>query len=902
MVTIGHQSTDAGRTAAPEIPEQPGVDPRLHRFATVKDSFGDDRQWHYLDNIDLLAERGVTPRGTILAVHGNPTYSFLFRTLFRDDIDWRVIAVDQLEMGYSERTKRIRGLQDRITDLSLFTDSLGLRGPIVTVGHDWGGIISIGWALDNKHDVVGMILTNTAIYQGLGESLPKALQIASAPSIIRTMTSGTDAFLRGTINLSKPPLPSEVKAAYLAPYRGSKRRAGIEQFVADIPADAMHPSRATLERLAEGLKGMKVPSLFLWGPRDVVFSDRFLRDLIERVPHAQVHRFENASHLVWDDADVAGTIAEWLQDVYGDQKPGDTAVPSLERGPKAVSTFADQPPHVPLGSRITELAEDPATADLPAVVEMNGGPDGGRRTITWRRLEERIADLSAGMLAHGIRRGSRVSVLVEPGADLTAVLYSCLRIGAVAVVADAGLGVKGLTRAVVGSHPDFIIGIDRALIGAKVLGWPGQKISVQTLPTVDRAVLGVTTSVAELMNEGSQMRALAADTRAEDLDPDEDALILFTSGSTGPAKGAAYTHRQASAMFSAVGETLQLRPERGLVAGFAPFALLGPSLGAPSVVPDMDVTRPGELTAAALADAVDALGSPAVFTAPAALKNIIDTAGELTTEQREALARVPSFFSAGAPIPAPLLRQLRTLMPNAQSFSPYGMTECLAVAAIDLDGIEEAGSGNGVCVGRPVPRVEIAIAPVDELGRAADHAVTTAGVTGEILVRAAHVRDRYLMLWRTTREAMRIEGYHATGDIGHLDDQGRLWVEGRLAHVIPTAEGVRTPVVIEQAVESVEGVRRAGVCGVGPAGTQQIIAVVEMEEDHRPGRPAQPKPAPHELEDSIRRTVRERTGAEVTAVFTTTTLPTDIRHNSKIDRTRLAAWAEVALSGKKAKL
>src|SRR5699024_10688270 len=128
---------------------------------------------------------------------------------------------------------------------------------------------------------------------------------------------------------------------------------------------------------------------------------------------------------------------------------------------------------------------------------------------------------------------------------------------------------------------------------------------------------------------------------------------------------------------------------------------------------------------------------------------------------RAALAGTASFFSAGAPIPAHLLRELRELMPRARALTPYGMTECLAVAAIDLEGIEAAGEGDGVCVGTPVPRAEIAIAVMDELGATTGEVTQTPGPRGEILVRAPHVRDRYLMLCRTTHESMRFEGWHA---------------------------------------------------------------------------------------------------------------------------------------------
>ena len=880
---------------APEPPAMPGVDPRLSRTLEVRDHSGEQRRWHLLDSGPLLAERGITPRGTLLAVHGNPTYSFLFRSLVRADIPWRLIAVDQLEMGWSERTGIKRRYQDRITDLSLLTDALSLRGPVVTVGHDWGGLISAGWALDNRHDLVGMILTNTGVHQELEESLPKALQLASAPWFRTPATSVTDTFLRTTLSLSKPALPAEVRDAYLAPYRTRARRLGIDQFVADIPAAAGHPSRATLERVAEGIRELDVPTLFAWGPRDITFSDRFLRDLIERVPHADVHRFEKASHLVWEDADVAGLVADWLHENFGTAEEPRTQAPAW----RAVSSYAEPAPERHIGAPIAELAADPRHAHSPAVVEL-GAEDGETREISWSLLNRRIDDIAAGLLAHGVRPGDRVSLLITPGADLTGVLYACFRIGAVAVVADAGLGTAGLTRAVIGSHPDWFIGIKKALVGARALGWPGRRLSVEQLPTVDRVALGVETSIAELARSGSVMRDLGAPLDAPWPDPEADAAILFTSGSTGPAKGAVLTHRQLGAMFDAVGDTLQLAPERGLVAGFATFALLGPALGAPTVVPDMDITRPGELTAPALAQAIAALGSPAVFTAPAALRNILDTADQLDDAGRAAMAGAQSFFSAGAPIPAHLLRDLRSLMPNAHALTPYGMTECLAVAAIDLEGIEAAGEGSGVCVGRPVPRVEIAIAEMDELGRTTGTILDTPGVSGEILVRAPHVRDRYLMLWRTTRTAMRFEGWHATGDVGHLDEAGRLWVEGRADHVLATAHGMLTPVQVEEAAESVPTVRRAGAAVVGPRGTQQIVVILETEQGYRPGRAGRPRPAEPSLQEAVRRAVRDRSGAEVVAVFTTRALPTDIRHNSKIDRAALSRWSEQTLRGEKA--
>ena len=133
------------------------------------------RRWHYLDNLPVLVEQGLEPIGTILCVHGNPTWSYLWRTVLDAGVNerapWRVVAVDQIDMGYSERTHldlegERRTLTDRITDLGDFTKALGLdetNKPVVILAHDWGGLVSFGWALEHREILSGVMLTNTAV-------------------------------------------------------------------------------------------------------------------------------------------------------------------------------------------------------------------------------------------------------------------------------------------------------------------------------------------------------------------------------------------------------------------------------------------------------------------------------------------------------------------------------------------------------------------------------------------------------------------------------------------------------------------------------------------------------------------------------------------------------------------
>jgi acyl-CoA synthetase (AMP-forming)/AMP-acid ligase II/pimeloyl-ACP methyl ester carboxylesterase len=955
----------AARSTAPaQLPpdDLPGLDPAWSRLVDVPYGFGShraSRRWHVLDNGDALTELGVEPVGTILCVHGNPTWSYLWRELVAATVAsaaaggaaWRVVAVDQLDMGWSERTGSPHALARRVADLGDLTDALELDGPVVTLGHDWGGVVSMGWAVDHPKRLAGLLLLNTAIHQPDDAPIPAPLRLALARGVLGNATVGTTAFVDVTLALGHPALPADVRAAYRAPYRTGARRGGIGGFVADIPVDDEHESAPELDRIAEAVRELDVPALMLWGPRDPIFGDRYLDDLVDRLPHADVHRFEGAGHLLAEDVDYASAVLTWL----GDRLPGgstpeapvvDGGAPSDDAaatpsGPgrldgagatgaaaakKALEAGADEATAAAAAASAEHLAEEArvvssTSQDRPlwsyldalsesadtALIEMVPSGSEGPRSVSWRLLSRRVREIALGLRKHGVRPGDRVSLLVQPGADLTAVLYACLRLGAVVVVADAGLGVRGLTRAVRGAWPDHVIGQLPGLTAARALGWPGRVISTTRLPGVTRRALGVETSLPEIAALGRRAHEALADL-PESPAGDAEAAILFTSGSTGPAKGVVYRHGQLTALRDALAAQYGVGPGTGLVAGFAPFALLGPALGATSVTPDMDVTKPRTLTARAVAAATAAVDATVVFLSPAALANVVATSGALDAADRAALSGVETFLSAGAPVSETLLAAAGDLMPNATPHTPYGMTEGLLLTDVTLEGVRAAAvdraarladgahDAGGVCVGLPGATTTVRIAALDEAGRASGALAAEPGVTGEIVVSAAHVEDHYDRLWLTHRASRRGSTpdtrWHRTGDVGHLDEQGRLWVEGRLPHVITTATGVLTPVASEQAVERVDGVGRAAVVGIGPAGTQQVVVVAETVPAARRAGLA---PAP--LAAAVRDAVAGASGHAVAAVLVVPALPTDVRHNSKIDRSALAAWAASVLSG-----
>ncbi|WP_311449658.1 alpha/beta fold hydrolase [Rothia mucilaginosa] len=957
------------------------------------------RRWHYLDNLPVLVEQGLEPIGTILCVHGNPTWSYLWRTVLDAGVNerapWRVVAVDQIDMGYSERTHldlegERRTLTDRIADLGDFTKALGLDEtdkPLVTLAHDWGGLVSFGWALEHREILSGVMLTNTAVYHDGIENIPAALRLALG--VHEWGTHDSTAFIDVTLGLAQnegrmpapgsagagaldgalpqpvgqqpkrlypSPLNEAIYRTYRAPYAHSAWREGVRNFVGDIPTGTDIPSYTPMQRIAEQIRDLDVPAFFQWGTKDPVFQRRYLFDLMERMPQAKVHRYEKASHLVIEDYDIATPMISWLAQTFGTLEDGALVPPhnveaehraararrhglTTGEGATAEGAAAEGAEGAvpaafrPMLAALTERANDDSTA----VVDMDPKGDGTSVsvTLTWAELNQQVNAAATRLHALGVRPGDRVNLMVPPGARLTTLIYACMKLGAVIVVADTGLGIPGLTRALKGANPSFLVGIPAALTAARTLLWPGVRISVEPLGSVQEKLLGVAGSVFTApAADGTPGAPVPTPTVVEFPSPvpDADAAVLYTSGSTGPAKGVVYTQRQLAGMRDAIANTYGFAPGSGLVAGFAPFALLGPALGATSVTPTMDVTRPKTLTASALASAAAAIDASVVFASPAALVNVVATADELNAEQRAALAKVQTVLSAGAPIPVPLLEALSALVPNASLHTPYGMTEGLPVTDVSFEMIRQAiaeGTPNaagevldpfardGVCVGFAVYGAAVAIAPLLQDGSVASELTHEPGVTGEILVSAPHVKDRYDTLWVTEEQSISTPGWHHTGDVGHLDASGRLWVEGRLAHVLLTSQGVLTPVAAEQSAESLPEVRRAALVAVGPAGTAAPVLVIEASAntaalearqsasafkrallDRVPGRfPIAEGVAPFELSQLVRQKVAEDTGVELAAVLVVHEHPTDIRHNSKIDRPALGEWASKVLAG-----
>ena len=808
-----------------------GIDPSWSRTVNVPSHDGTTHQWHLLDRPGTNKDAPV-----VLCLHGNPTWSFLWSRLLHElNSEFRVIAPDHLSMGFSEQVPT-RTYRDRVSDINDLVNSLNLTAPIWIVAQDWGGAIGMGYAVAHPDRIAGLVLSNTGIAVPENRRAPLLIRLAAATGIHRLVTKGSSLFVRGTPFLPGRGVSQLQRTALALPYRRRSHRSGVADFVADAPLTARHSSARDIAEVAEKVSALTVPVRLVWGSRDPVFNDDFAHDLMNRFQNVALHRIADSGHLTVLETSISPFVEAAIKEA-GEGKAHEHFPPNESDG----STLWSEIDH-------WVNTDDIAITDAAANV-----------SITRPDFAARVATYAEALHHRGVRRGERIAVLVPPSVDLIAVVYACWRIGAIAVIADRGLGLQGLKAAIRASRVSHVIGPVKAVTAARILRWAPRASMIRLSALSSSAVVKKLEFV-----------------RAPEPNADDLAAVLFTSGATGPAKGVRYTHRQLYAQRDALQKTYNITSADTFVAAFAPFALYGPALGIATGLADMDVTSPGTLTAAALDDACRRVGATMVFASPAALANVVKTA----TKDMAHLRSVRLVMSAGAPVPIKTLQEVSRLCPNAELHTPYGMTEALPVADVSLSDLTRIGTGQGVCVGKPVHGCDVQI----------DHQ------TSEILVSAPWMSAGYDALWLTqhnARPVLNTDGHtvtwHRTGDVGHIDSEGNVWVEGRMVHVIHSAFGPVAPVPLEITVEALPSVVRAAAVGVGPTNVQQIVMVVETVNGTE-------GPADTELTHAVRAALAPLT---IASVWITKKLPVDIRHNSKIDRTAVSQKMSKILSGNK---
>ncbi len=515
------------------------------------------------------------------------------------------------------------------------------------------------------------------------------------------------------------------------------------------------------------------------------------------------------------------------------------------------------------------------------------------RAMTFRELDEESDRIAHGLKEIGVGRGRRVLVMVPPGVEFLAVTFAIFKLGAILILIDPGMGKRNLLHCVKEVEPQALIAVP--LVHALKGLYRSCFREVRQAVTVGRRWFWGGPTLERLRDRAWSRFPM------EPADGKEPAAIFFTTGSTGIPKGVLYLHGMLEAQIRSIREVFQIGEEEVGFPAFAPFALLCIAMGTTCVLPDMDPTKPAEVDPGDILAPIRDYGVTYSFGSPAFWNRV----SPYCVERGFRLPSLRKVMLAGAPVPGELLRRLREILPpGGESYTPYGATEALPVASISgseilAEALERSSRGAGICVGRALPGITLKIIRIsDEPIPAWDESlVLPPNEIGEIVARGPVVTAQYYKRAEQTALAKIREGdsvWHRMGDVGYLDEKGRLWFCGRKNHRIVTAQKTMFTIPCEAIFNQHPGVFRSALVGVGPRSSQRPVIIVEPKDGAMPAGARDAEGFARELLDLAGKSELTR---DIRDVLFHRRFPVDFRHNAKIIREQLALWAEERIRG-----
>ena len=530
-----------------------------------------------------------------------------------------------------------------------------------------------------------------------------------------------------------------------------------------------------------------------------------------------------------------------------------------------------------------------------AVLRRAGRDTHGRaqyEQMTFAELDRASDAYAYGMARYGIGAGTRVLLMVPPGLPLIALAFALFKAGCVPILIDPAMGRTNLAACIAESQPEALIGVPAAHVARMLFR--------RATRTITRAV-----TVGRRWGWGGPTLDELRDERAEPFPivqprPGDVAAILFTSGSTGVPKGVVYEHSMFEAQVQVLRELYGIAPGEVEMPAFPLFALFNVALGITSAIPEINPTRPASCDPADVIELIrdqqvtSSFGSPAIW----------NRVTRYCIDQRIELPSLRRVLMAGAPVPLALHERFEHILaPDADTHTPYGATEALPVASASGREVlaamrERADPIAGTCVGRPVPAVTLRIIPISDepIARWDDALPLPAGAVGEIAVRGPMVTRAYINRPQSNLLAKIADGgavWHRMGDLGYLDEQGRLWFYGRKSQRVQLAAECLYTEPCELVFSQHPAVYRAALVGIRRGGHAAAAIIIEPQPGHMPRSAANRARFTREL---LALGAAHPMTRPIQTVLFHPSFPVDIRHNAKIFREKLAAWAQKQLA------
>lgn len=501
--------------------------------------------------------------------------------------------------------------------------------------------------------------------------------------------------------------------------------------------------------------------------------------------------------------------------------------------------------------------------------------------FTFKELEERSRFYGHYLLGQGLKKGDKVLFFVRPCLDFSCLTFSLFRAGLIPIFIDPGMGRKLLLQSIQQIKPQAMIAEPEVFV-------------LKFLYRKYFATLKYTFNVRSLKKKADNSDLTNMPPLMAQVQKHESAAILFTSGGTGVPKGVLYTHHIFNRQREMLREMFQLTSADIDLPGFPLFAFFTITMGMTSVIPLMNPARPAqvrpELVVQNIIDekATFLAGSPAIW----------EKVGEYCLHHGITLPSVKYLVMFGAPVSMKLHRLFQQILPQGDTYTPYGATESLPVSCIQGSELlgqlhQKMKSGFGTCVGLPCPQVTIKIAQITDeaISHERDATWLAPGELGEICVLSEVVTPEYVGMPEQTKKAKMTSSqdmlWHRMGDLGIIDEQGRLWFCGRKSHRLELNQQIVPTIPLENIVNECQGVKRSALVGVHKNGEMHACLVIQREDGTTPTGYQKEK-----ADEDILKTIEPYKAVDINSIYYHKSFPVDVRHNIKIDRLELSHQLE----------
>ena len=530
-----------------------------------------------------------------------------------------------------------------------------------------------------------------------------------------------------------------------------------------------------------------------------------------------------------------------------------------------------------------------------AVITPEGSDSRGRglyKSVTFKQLEGLVDGYAWAFTNAGIQFGDRVLIGTEPGVKLVAITFALFKMGAVPVFIDPGMGKDHLLHCVSNVRARALIGNFKANIMAYLAkeAFKGVEIFIN----VDRFQFGRIKSLYQLPSSDQPFPI------TETSDSDK-AAILFTSGSTGPAKGVVYTHGIFSNQIEMIKDAYQITDKDTDMSIFPLFGLFAVSMGMCTVIPDMDTSKPAQVDPCKILRIMNDHGITFSFGSPTFWRIMADFCEAQNTQ----LPMLRAILMAGCSVPADLHKRFigGILNADANIYVPYGATESLPVCSFTgtevLDLTEElSNKGAGTCVGSLVSEfTEVKILRISDEAIAEwdESLVLKADEVGEIIVTGPTVTKAYFDAPEANEKSKIKDGdkiWHRIGDVGYLDQENRLWFCGRKNDRVQLKEQELYTDQCENIFNTHDEVSRSALVGVDNKGQKEAVIIIEVTEPNKIKSSEWKQDITQQL---LLLAKKYPTTENIKHIMFKDSFPVDVRHNAKIKREILTVWAQEQL-------